>query len=144
MKLLKWIGIILLCLLTAGPALATDEARQAYDKMVEESTQEADEYLEEKQEKMKETEKKKRIEKDEALQERIRDELSFTYANTRSQQGIEVVLPLLGKPLQSVDRTLESLLEGRNSVLRRGPHVAQHDQCPHRGPSRTALDKVDE
>ena len=74
MKQLKWIGIILLCLLTAGPALATDEARQAYDKMVEESTQEADEYLEEKQEKMKETEKKKRIEKDEALQERIQDE----------------------------------------------------------------------
>ena len=51
MKQLKWIGIMLLCILTAGPALATDEARQAYDKMVEEATQEADEYVQEKQEK---------------------------------------------------------------------------------------------
>ena len=74
MKQLKWIGIILLGLLTAGPALATDEARQAYDKMVEEATQEADEYVEEKQKKMQETEKKKRIEKDTAFQEQIQEE----------------------------------------------------------------------
>ena len=74
MKQLKWIAFILMCLLTAGPALATDEARQAYDKMVEEATQEADEYLEEKQQKMQETEKKKRVEKDAALQERIQKE----------------------------------------------------------------------
>ena len=74
MKQLKWIGIILLCLLTAGPGLATDEARQAYDKMVEEATQEADEYVQEKQKKMQETEKKKRIEKDTAFQEQIQEE----------------------------------------------------------------------
>jgi tetratricopeptide (TPR) repeat protein len=52
MKILKWIAIALLGLLAAGsfnPLLAVSEQREAYNKMVEEATQEADEYLQEKE-----------------------------------------------------------------------------------------------
>lgn len=47
----NWISLALLALLATGgatPLPAADEARQAYDQMVEEATREADEYLEEK------------------------------------------------------------------------------------------------
>lgn len=77
MKPLLRIGIALLCLTTMlnlHPALAVDEARQEYNKMVEETTQEADEYLEEKQQAVQAAEKKSRIEKDKAFQEKIEAE----------------------------------------------------------------------
>ena len=74
MKSLRWIGSILLCLWIVGPVWAVDEARQAYDKMVEEATQEADEYLQEKDEKMQEAKKKARVEKDKELQQKIQTE----------------------------------------------------------------------
>lgn len=48
----RWVTLALLGLLATGgfnPLLAADEARQAYDRMVEESVREADEYLEQKQ-----------------------------------------------------------------------------------------------
>ncbi|MGD8701702.1 MAG: hypothetical protein PVG51_01890 [Desulfosarcina sp.] len=74
MKSLRWIGSIILCLWIAGPVWAVDEARQAYDKMVEEATQEADEYVQEKQEKMQEAKEKDRIKKDKELQQKIQTE----------------------------------------------------------------------
>jgi len=52
MKRMKLIVIAMGCLLAAGSfdrVLAVDEQRQAYDKMVEEATREADEYVQEKQ-----------------------------------------------------------------------------------------------
>jgi hypothetical protein len=52
MKIMKWIAIALLGLLAAGsfnPLLAVSEQREAYNKMVEEATREADEYLQEKE-----------------------------------------------------------------------------------------------
>ncbi|MDX2452579.1 hypothetical protein [Desulfosarcina sp.] len=77
MKLMKWIAISLLGLLAVGaftPLPAVDEARQAYNKMVEESTQEADEYLQEKENTKKATEAKAQSKKDSALSEKIEAE----------------------------------------------------------------------
>ncbi len=74
MKPIIWIAVALLCLSAAGPTLAVDEARQAYDKMVEEATQEADEYVQEKQDRVDEAKEKSLIEKDTDLQERIQAE----------------------------------------------------------------------
>jgi rhamnose utilization protein RhaD (predicted bifunctional aldolase and dehydrogenase) len=54
--------------------MAADEARQAYDKMVEEATQEADEYLEEKQKQMDDAKRQSRVKKDAELQARIQAE----------------------------------------------------------------------
>ena len=51
MATMKWFGVLLLTTLVVGtlnPLYAVDEQRQAYDKMVEEATREADEYVEEK------------------------------------------------------------------------------------------------
>ncbi len=69
--------ILLACLLAAihlPSAIAADEARQAYDKMVEEATQEADEYLEEKQKQMDDAKRQSRVKKDAELQARIQAE----------------------------------------------------------------------
>ena len=77
MKLMKWIAISLLCLLAVGaftPLPAVDEARQAYNKMVEESTQEADEYLQEKKNAKKATEAEAQSKQDSALSEKIEAE----------------------------------------------------------------------
>ena len=77
MKLMKWIVISLLGLLAVGaftPLPAVDEARQAYNKMVEESTQEADEYLQEKENAKKATEAKAQSMQDSALSEKIEAE----------------------------------------------------------------------
>ena len=74
MKLLKWIAITLLCLLAAGaltPLPAVDEARQAYNKMVEESVKEADEYQQEKESQKKATDAQAQSQQDSALSEKI-------------------------------------------------------------------------
>lgn len=74
---MKTIGITLLSLILAGsfsPLFAVDEQRQAYKKMVEESTQEADEYLQEKQKKKQETEAKSKTKQDTGLADRVQAE----------------------------------------------------------------------
>ena len=77
MKTMKWIAIALLGLLATGsfsPLLAVSEQRQAYDKMVEEATQEADEYLQEKENAKKTTEAEAQSKQDSALSEKIEAE----------------------------------------------------------------------
>lgn len=74
---MKTIGITLLSLIVAGsfsPLFAVDEQRQAYKKMVEESTREADEYLQEKQKKMQEAETKTQTKQDTGLADRVQAE----------------------------------------------------------------------
>jgi chromosome segregation ATPase len=73
----KSIALSMLFLLVAGsfcPILAVSEQRQAYDKMVEEATKEADEYLQEKQEEMKASEAAAQTQEDAALQKRVQAE----------------------------------------------------------------------
>ena len=77
MKLMKWIAITLLGLLAIGaftPLSAVDEARQAYDKMVEESVKEADEYLQEKESQKKAADTQAQSMQDSALSEKIEAE----------------------------------------------------------------------
>ena len=77
MKTMTWIAVTLLGLLAAGsfnPLLAVSEQRQAYDKMVEEATQEADEYLQEKEDAKKAAEAEAQSQQDSALSEKIQAE----------------------------------------------------------------------
>ena len=77
MKILKWMAIILLSLLALGafsPLPAVDEARQAYNKMVEESVKEADEYLQETENRKKAADAQSQSMQDSALTERIQAE----------------------------------------------------------------------
>ena len=77
MKPMVWIGFILLCLSTAGsviPALAADEARRAYDKMVEEATREADEYIQAKQKAKAASAADANTRKEDALENRVQAE----------------------------------------------------------------------
>jgi vacuolar-type H+-ATPase subunit E/Vma4 len=77
MKIIKWIGIALLGLLAAGsfnPLLAVSEQREAYNKMVEEATREADEYLQEKENEKKAAEADAQSRQDSALAEKIEAE----------------------------------------------------------------------
>jgi hypothetical protein len=77
MKPIKWIAITLLGLLAVGaltPLPAVDEARQAYNKMVEESVKEADEYLQGKEGQKKAADAQAQSEQDSALSERIQVE----------------------------------------------------------------------
>ena len=79
MKLMKWIAISLLGLLAVGaftPLPAVDEARQAYNKMVEESVKEADEYLQEKESQKKAADAQAQSMQDSALSEKIEAERS--------------------------------------------------------------------
>jgi len=77
MKRIKWLGILLLVLLTNGifnPLYAVDEQRQAYDQMVEEATREADEYLEQKQKEQQEAAEEEEDQARSADDERIETE----------------------------------------------------------------------
>ena len=77
MKPVKWIAISLLGLLAAGAFTAlpaADEARQAYDKMVEESVKEADEYLQEEENKKKAAEAETQSPQEVAMDERVQAE----------------------------------------------------------------------
>ena len=77
MKILKWMAIILLSLLALGafsPLPAVDEARQAYNKMVEESVKEADEYLQETENRKKVADAQSQSMHDSVLTERIQAE----------------------------------------------------------------------
>ncbi len=77
MKLMKWIAISLLGLLAVGaftPLPAVDEARQAYNKMVEESVKEANQYEQEKENDTKAAGAKAQSKKDSALSEKIEAE----------------------------------------------------------------------
>ena len=77
MKLIKWIAITLPALLAVGaftPLPAVDEARQAYNKMVEESVKEADEYLQKKENQKRSAETKAQSDRDSALSEQIEAE----------------------------------------------------------------------
>lgn len=78
MKLVKWMAITLLGLLAVGafsPLSAVDEARQAYDKMVEESVKEADEYLQEKERQKKAADAQAQSKQDSVLSEKIEAEV---------------------------------------------------------------------
>lgn len=71
------IGIVSICLLAfhfAGQALAADQARQAYDQMVEEAKRESEAYLEEKQQADKKMQEAAQAEQDAALDERVQAE----------------------------------------------------------------------
>lgn len=77
MKSIQWIAISLLGLLAAGaftPLPAVDEARQAFDKMVEESVKEADEYLQEEENKKKAAEAETQTQHEVAMDERVKAE----------------------------------------------------------------------
>lgn len=77
MKQVKCLGMLLLIFLANGPLnplYAVDEQRQAYDKMVEEATHEADEYVERKQTEHKQAAKKRKGEMDTTFDERVRTE----------------------------------------------------------------------
>ena len=79
MKRMKWFAISLMGLLAVGavtPLPAVDEARQAYNKMVEESVKEADEYLQEKEGQKKVADEQAQSEQDSALSEKIQAEVS--------------------------------------------------------------------
>jgi rhamnose utilization protein RhaD (predicted bifunctional aldolase and dehydrogenase) len=73
----RWIAIALLGLLAAGgfdPLFATDEARQAYDKMVEESVKEADEYVDQVQKEQNEAAEEASAQKDAEMDARVEAE----------------------------------------------------------------------
>ncbi len=77
MKLMKWIAISLMGLLAVGaftPLPAVDEARQAYNKMVEESVKEANQSEQEKENDTKAAGAKAQSKKDSALSEKIEAE----------------------------------------------------------------------
>jgi rhamnose utilization protein RhaD (predicted bifunctional aldolase and dehydrogenase) len=77
MKSMQWIAISLLGLLASGaltPLPAANEARQAYDKMVEESVKEADEYQQEEESKKKAAEAETRTQQEVAMDERVKAE----------------------------------------------------------------------
>lgn len=77
MKIVKWMAITLLGILAVGafsPLPAADEARQAYDKMVEESVKEADEYLQEKEGQKKATDAQAQSKQDSVLSEKMEAE----------------------------------------------------------------------
>ena len=77
MKSMQWIAISLLGLLASGaltPLPAANEARQAYDKMVEESVKEADEYQQEEESKKKAAEAETQTQQEVAMDERVKAE----------------------------------------------------------------------
>ena len=77
MTTMKWFGSIALVFLMTGllnPLYAADEQRQAYDKMVEEATREADAYVEQKQQEQKQASENAKAETDAALDERVQAE----------------------------------------------------------------------
>ena len=77
MKSMQWIAISLLGLLASGaltPLPAANEARQAYDKMVEESVKEADEYQQEEESKKKAAEAETQTQQEVAMDERVKVE----------------------------------------------------------------------
>jgi rhamnose utilization protein RhaD (predicted bifunctional aldolase and dehydrogenase) len=93
MKIVKWIVITLLGLLAVGafsPLPAVDEARQAYDKMVEESVREADEYLQEKESQKQAADAKAQSKQDSILSEKIEAEVQRIQAemDTVSNRGL--------------------------------------------------------
>ncbi|MBR9987244.1 MAG: hypothetical protein KFF68_15180 [Desulfosarcina sp.] len=93
MNFIKWIAISLVGLLAVGaftPLPAVDEARQAYNKMVEESVKEADEYLQEKEGKKKVADAQAQSEQDSALSEKIQAEVQRIQAekDTVSNRGL--------------------------------------------------------
>ena len=98
MKLMKWIAITLLGLLAAGaltPLPAVDEARQAYDKMVEDSVKEADEYLQEKESQKKAADAQAQSQQDSALSERVQAEGQRIQAEMEavSNRGLSTTFP---------------------------------------------------
>jgi rhamnose utilization protein RhaD (predicted bifunctional aldolase and dehydrogenase) len=93
MRTMKWITLALLGLLAAGgfnSLLAVSEQRQAYDKMVEEATQEADEYLQEKETARKAAAAEAQSKQDASLNEKIQAESQRIQAemDTVRQRGM--------------------------------------------------------
>jgi len=77
MKPMKCCAIVLLILLINGAPdtlFAADEQRQAYDKMVEEATREADAYVEQKQQEQKAAAEKRESQMDADLETRVKAE----------------------------------------------------------------------
>jgi rhamnose utilization protein RhaD (predicted bifunctional aldolase and dehydrogenase) len=87
---MKWIVVAMGCLLAAGSfdgALAVDAQRQAYDKMVEEATREADEYVQEKLKAQQEAAKESQSQQEAALDARIGAERERIEAEMDTVQG---------------------------------------------------------
>lgn len=90
MKPIFLIGLALLCLSAAGSAvtaLAADEARKAYDKMVEEATREADEYVQEKQKEQQASAAQTNQQKDDAFEGRVQAESQRIHAEMDIVRG---------------------------------------------------------
>jgi len=68
------IVVFMVIIVCSSPAPAVDEARQAYDKMVEEATREADAYLQEKEDRKQAAEADSREYEDVALTEKANAE----------------------------------------------------------------------
>lgn len=93
MTLMKSFGIVLLVILVNGhfnPLPAVDEQRKAYDKMVEEATREADDYVEEKQKKQLQAAEEQKNQSDPALDARVQAERERIEAemNTIRERGL--------------------------------------------------------
>jgi len=87
---MKTIVIAILCLLVAGSfssLIAVDEQRKAYDKMVEEATREADEYVQEKQKDQKASATDAHAQKDIALEKRVQAERQRIEAEMDTVRG---------------------------------------------------------
>lgn len=77
MKSATRVGLVLLSLSIlgiTGLAFAVDEARQEYNKMVEEATKEADQYLQEKQKETQAAQDEAQAQQDAALDDRVQAE----------------------------------------------------------------------
>ena len=93
MNLVKPIGYIGACMVIItcfAPAPAADEARQAYDKMVEEATREADAYLQEKEDRKQAAKAASREKESLALQEKAAAEREriLSEMDTVRQRGL--------------------------------------------------------
>jgi rhamnose utilization protein RhaD (predicted bifunctional aldolase and dehydrogenase) len=82
--------IPLLLIVSGSPATATDEARQAYDQMVDEASREADAYLKEKASEREETQAAAETAEAERLENRVQAERQRIVAemNDIQQRGL--------------------------------------------------------
>jgi len=93
MATMKWFGVLLLTTFAIGtlnPLYAVDEQRQAYDKMVEEATREADQYVEEKKKEQAETAGKKNNQSSAVSDPRVENERQRLEAEMKkvSERGL--------------------------------------------------------
>lgn len=90
MTAMKWSGLILLVLSATGylsPIYAVDEQRQAYERMVQEATREADEYVKQKQEAQRQTTEMGQNRTDSEFDQRIQAERDRLKAEMDTVRG---------------------------------------------------------